>query len=345
MKMKTMTRITSTRTMKKKIGHPVPNLALAPALNHLPDPNLHLALNLSAGLHRIAPAVAPLCFLCATLLASSLPAADIKIENALVKLIDQLDLPAREAGTLVQLDVQEGAKVPAGAPLVRIDDTEARFAEERAKVELQISSKKAASDVAIRAAERASQAAALELKRAEDARQRLRDVVTENEIEKLRLAADQAKLAIEKAQQEQAVAELERNLKKVECDFAAANVARRQSAAPFPGVIVQVYKHVGDWAQPGDKLLRVVRLDRLRVEGFLDAAQTVPGLEGRPVTLLVDLPGRPGATFSGKLIFVSPEIDPFNKSARILAEIENPHLQLQPGLRGTIVIKSPSGRN
>ena len=281
-----------------------------------------------------------LCFICGSLLALPLSANDIKIENALVKLIDQLDIPAREAGTLAQLDVQEGTKVQAGAPLLRIDDTETRFAEQRAKVELEIATQKAASDVAVRSAERASQAAALELKRAEEARQRLRDVVTENEIEKLRLAADQAKLAIEKAGQERAVAQLERDLKKVELDFAAANVARRQGMSPFPGVVVQVFKHVGDWAQPGDKLVRVVRLDRLRVEGFLIAAQAASGLEGRPVTLLVDLPGRPGATFTGKLTFVSPEIDPFNHSVRVLAEIENPSLQLQPGLRGTIVIRN-----
>jgi len=299
------------------------------------------------GRQSIAPSVFHLCFICGFLLAFSsvqVSAEEIRIPNALVKLIDQLDVPAAEAGTLVQLDVQEGTKVAAGAKLARIDDTEARFAEERAKVELQIATQNAMSDVAVRSAERASQAANLELKRAEEARQRLRDVVTENEIEKLRLAADQAKLAIEKAQQERAVASLQRDLKKVETEFAQASVARRQATAPFPGVVVQVHKHVGDWAQPGEKLLRLVRLDRLRVEAFLEAAHAVPGLEGRPVSLLVDLPGKPGTVFSGKLTFVSPEIDPFNKSVRVLAEIENPNFQLQPGLRGTVVIPKSSGR-
>ena len=267
-------------------------------------------------------------------------ADEIRISGALVKLIDQLDVPAREAGTIVELAVREGSRVKTGDMLARIDDTEARFAQERAYVELRISEQNAASDVAVRSAERALQTAGTELKRAEEARQKLRESVTEAELDKLRLAADQAKLAVEKAQQERAVAQLQRDLKKVESDFAGRSVSRREATALFPGVVVQVNKHVGDWVQPGDKILRVVRLDRLRVEAFLEGTQATSGLEGMPVSLVVDLQGKPGTMFRGKLTFVSPEIDPFNRSMRVLAEIENPGLNLQPGLRGTLIVGS-----
>jgi multidrug resistance efflux pump len=142
-------------------------------------------------------------------------AQEVKVNGALVKLIDQLELPAREAGIVTELAVQEGAMVKVEDVLVRIDDTEARFALDRAKVELQIAIETAASDIAVRSADRALVTANAELKRAEDARLRLRDVVTDTEVEKLRLAADQAKLAVEKAQQERTVAQLQRDLKKV----------------------------------------------------------------------------------------------------------------------------------
>ena len=56
---------------------------------------------------------------------------------------------------------------------------------------------------------------------------------------------------------------------------------------------MQVHKRPGDWAEPGDKMLRLIRLDRLRVEGFLDAAQAKASLEGRPVALTLDAPGSP----------------------------------------------------
>jgi len=269
------------------------------------------------------------------------PAAseETRVSGALVKLIDQLDVPAREAGQIIQLDVQEGTRVKAGEVLARLDDTEARFAQERAQVEMQIAGERASSDIDARSAQRSLVTADMELKRAADARQRLRDLVTETEIDKLRLSADQARLAVEKAEHELAVARLQQALKKVEADFAAQKVARRSLAAPFPGVVAQVFKHAGEWVEPGDKVLRVIRLDRLRAEGFLEARQAASALEGRVVTLSVDLPGKPAASFTGKLTFVSPEIDPFNHSVRVLAEIDNPQSLLKPGLRGTLTIR------
>jgi len=265
-------------------------------------------------------------------------ADDIKIPGALVKLIDQLEVPAMEAGAITQLAVQEGARVQTGSLLAGIDDTEARFAQERAKVELAIAARAAQSDVVVRSAERTLQAAEAELRRAEEARLKLRDLVPESEMEKLRLAADQARLAIEKAQHDLAIAQLQHDLKKVEVEFAARNVGRRQAVAPFSGVVVQIHKRLGDWVEPGDKLLRIIRLDRLRIEAFLGSTQAAPSLEGKAVALAIDLPGKPASVFPGKLIFVSPEIDPLNRSVRILAEFENPGFVLQPGMRGTLAI-------
>ena len=265
-------------------------------------------------------------------------ADEIKIPSALLKLIDQLDVPAREIGLLTSLNAQEGSRVGEGTALAGIDDTEARFAQERAKVELSIATQAAASDVGVRAGARALQAAEAELRRAEEARLKLRDIVTESEMDRLRLAVDQARLAIEKAQHELSVAKLQCDLKKVEVEFAARAVARRQITAPFPGVVVQVHRRLGDWVQPGDKLLRLIRMDRLRVEAFLDSAQATANLEGRPVALSLESSSKSAATYPGKLIFVSPEIDPINRSVRILAEFENPNFELKPGMRGTLTI-------
>src|SRR5215510_644094 len=94
------------------------------------------------------------CVLVTLVVAQLAWAEEIKVTGALVKLIDQLDVPAREQGTVVHLAVQEGSRVKADDVLMRIDDTEARYAEDRARVELAISTQQAASDVAERLAER-----------------------------------------------------------------------------------------------------------------------------------------------------------------------------------------------
>ena len=61
-------------------------------------------------------------------------ADEIKIANVLVKLLDQHDVPAREKGTIKELVVQEGSRVKTDDVLITIDDTEARYAEDRARV-------------------------------------------------------------------------------------------------------------------------------------------------------------------------------------------------------------------
>ncbi|MCU0879288.1 MAG: HlyD family efflux transporter periplasmic adaptor subunit [Pirellulaceae bacterium] len=190
----------------------------------------------------------------------------------------------------------------------------------------------------MRGAERANQTAAAELQRAEESRSRLRDTVTETELERLRLAADQAALAVEKARQEQQAARLTQELKQVELEFAAQQVERRRVTALFAGKVVDVHIRRGAWVEPGDKLLRVIRLDRLRVEGMLDARAASLKQQDQSVSLEVVLPGGKTATFPGKLTFVSPVIDPFTKQVRVLAEVENPGFVLAPGLRGTLKV-------
>ena len=80
-------------------------------------------------------------------------------------------------------------------------------------------------------------------------------------------------------------------------------------------------------------------LDRLRAEGFVPARELGENLAGRPVVLTVDLPGKPGAQFPGKLTFVSPEINAVNGQVRVWAEIENTGMELRPGNQAAMSIQ------
>ena len=46
----------------------------------------------------------------------------------------------------------------------------------------------------------------------------------------------------------------------------------------------------------------------------------------------------PRSTIAGKIVFVSPEIDPVNGQVRVWAEIDNTDFKLRPGLHGSMVI-------
>jgi len=268
------------------------------------------------------------------------PAQAIETDATLVliNLLEQAEVPAREAGVLAAIEAREGASVSAGDVLAQIDDTDAKFLRQRAKLELEVAAKNAANELAIQTAEVTREVAQSIFQRTQEGAQKIRYTISQTELDRLRLDAEKAELALRQAKHDLDVAQVTWQLKQNEYEFASRSVARRGIVAPFSGVVVEVYRRRGEWVEPGQKVLRVVRQDRLRAEGFLDARQARGDLAGRRVSLTLDPAENLPQPFVGKIVFVSPEVDPVNGQVRVLAEIDNPNLSLRPGLRATMSI-------
>lgn len=262
----------------------------------------------------------------------------IAIDSALVTLIEQAEIPAKVDGVLASLKVREGQMIKEGDVIGQIEDTEARLAVDKSKIELDIARKQAKNDVKVRVAKKASELATVELKRALESIEKYRKSVSETELDRLRLAAEKGVLDIEQSVFEQETAELTATLKDAERRIAAESVERRRVLSTINGIVVQVNPHQGEWVEAGKPVCRIIRIDRLRVEGFVPVKKIVGELPGRRVMLTVDLPGKPGAKFAGQVVFVHPEVNPVNGQVRVWAEIENPDLTLSPGLQGQLTI-------
>src|SRR5208337_617793 len=128
-----------------------------------------------------------------------------------------------------------------------------------------------------------------------------------------------------------------------------ALVAAREITSPHDGVVVEIYMNTGQAIMAGSPIFKVVKVDRMRVTGYLDASdawhvrpkQTVrvmPELEG------VDLPIE-REVFEGQITFVDSEIDPKTRTCRVFAEVENRGGLLRSGLdcRMEIDLRNPSG--
>ena len=275
--------------------------------------------------------------LLASLMAES-PAV-IQVDSVLVTLIDQVEVTAMESGILAEVLVKEGELVKDSDVLARLDDAEARIAVSRAKVELEIARQQADSDVRVCAAEKTWEVAKAELKRATESVESYKKSVSATELDRLNLTVEQTSLQIEQAKLDRTIAELTADLRKNEYDQANLKVARHRVLAPIDGMVVQVNRKKGEWVQPGDVVIRILRVNRLRAEFFLNASQLEVDLSGRPAHLTVDLPGRPKARFPGRIVFVSPEINAVNDQVRVWAEIDNSDLVLRPGLKGSLTIE------
>ena len=256
--------------------------------------------------------------------------------SVLIRLIDEVEVPARATGALAEASVREGARVKRGQRLARIDAAEVELEYQRARYEHQLAKKLAADDVALRSAEKKHAFATADFGRLQQAAAVQPRSVSQSELEKARLEMEQAALDRERAEQDLEAAQLREKLAEAQLAMAERQVEIRNIVAPLSGVVVSVLRKPGEWVAPGDKIMRIVRTDRLRAEGFLDSEQVPLGLEGTQVTLLPE--ASESQTYPAVVTFVSPEIDPVNGQVRILAEVDNPDGRLRPGLRMRMVI-------
>jgi len=266
-------------------------------------------------------------------------AADVPVESVVLNLVADVEVPALEAGALVELVSPELKRVEAGALLVRLDDRDAALEVVKAQIALDHAEHLAASDVKIRQARQTLKLAELELKKSEDANREVPGVISTTQFEKLRIAIENAQLEIEQATHDQAAAQRAVVAAKNDLQVAQRAVERRRIVAPIAGLVVDVRKRTGEWLKPGDTVLRIVRDDRLRAEGFVDVQQLTVPLLGEPAELTVDLPGGKSGVVRGKVTFVSPEANPINRQVRVWAEFDNPDGRLRPGLSARMVVR------
>ncbi len=249
------------------------------------------------------------------------------LERCLVSLVEEAQVPAREAGVLVELQVREGDVVSRGDLIARIDDSQPDFDRRKAVAEHDQAKAKAESDVDVRYAVAAEQVAKAEYDKASESNKRVPGSVTRVELDRLQLTWKRGELQIEQAEVERRLAAMA--VQSQEVDIAAAENAidRRKILSPLDGVVVRVFPHLGEWMQPGDPLARVVRTDRLRVEGFVDASRFDPDkVRDRPVTVNVTLADERVETFSGRVVFTSPIVESGGEYL-VWAEVENRQLE------------------
>jgi len=270
----------------------------------------------------------------------------VVIKNCIISLIDEALAPAKEPGVLVAIKVQEGDRVTQGQILAEIDDAQPQVLRRSAVKELAIARKQAESDVNVRYAKAAYAVARVELLKALEANSKAPGVYPEMEIKKLELTKDRAALQIEQAQMEQIVAKMAAEAKAVEVEAADVAIARRQVTSPIDGVVVERLRKPGEWVSPGQPIVRVVRLERLKVEGFVEASRHEPlDLLGQPIRIEVQATDQRIRTVEARITYASPVVDA-SRDFRFVAEFDNPlhgkHYTVRPGLTATVTFQQSS---
>lgn len=268
---------------------------------------------------------------------SASPGAVVVAERCRVILDKEAVLAADRPGILEFVEPQEGDRVTAGQRVAGLKD-------EVAAASLAVAAKTAESDVDIRYAQKAAGVARKSLEKSIESNRVNPQmiIVSELDIERLRLDAERAELQIEKAQLDREIAELQRDEK-------AAELETYQIVTPLDGVVTEVMKHEGEAVQQGDPILHVVKTDVVRIEGFVSVADAFRVQPGDSVTVRLnaqELPGLPkelaDRTFEGKVAFVDPTARLVSNGVRIWASVPNESNLLKAGLPATMEVQ-PTG--
>ena len=280
----------------------------------------------------------------------------VVVENCNVALINDVDVPAQEAGVLTKFHVREGSVVKALANLVQIDDADSKVRLKSAELEYSVAKKNAENDINVAAAKAAADVAEAEVNESKAINQKARGSIPPTQIRREELTKTRAELQVDVAQLEYDVAQLTSDVRLSQVDIVKLSVTRRLVKSPIDGVVERRYKEVGEWVQPGEAILQVIRMDQLRIEGFLRADKVAPtDIVGREVRVEVAFKkigaGKVAAQgekdpllrpFEGKVEFVSNQVQAGGEY-RVWAEVKNRqtpdgHWVLRPGMVATMKI-------
>jgi len=258
-------------------------------------------------------------------LVGSAAAEDPVLYGCLVKLEDDIKLPAPEPGVITQLSVKEGSQVRRGDVIGKIYDSEAQIQKKAAEFGLGAAHKQATDDVQIRYARKSAAVSEKNYEMMLQSNRTAAKAVPEIEVLKAKLEWEASDLSAEKAIHDQELAKYEYHTKKAERDAAQLAIDRRTIVAPIDGEVVTIYRHQDEWVGPGDPILRLVRLDTMLVEGFVTQSAFDPHeLQNCDVTVEIEMARERKERVSGRITFVSSMIDlPSVKQYLVRAEVAN----------------------
>jgi multidrug efflux pump subunit AcrA (membrane-fusion protein) len=265
-------------------------------------------------------------------------AQELKIEKAIIKIVESVDVPIERGGVIYSIRAREGQLVKKGQVVGNIEDSAFKMRVEKARLELEVAKRRSKDKTLIEYAKKTAEVAQAELKRAENANQSVALAISDTEIDRLKLVVSKTQLEIDKAQIDYDVAKLTEKVRGVEIRENESELEKHVIKSPIDGLVVMVEKANGEWANPGDKLMRVVRINRLRIEGQIRVDLAINNLENKEAVVQVELPNQKTVTKKGKVVFVSPEANPVSRKVAIWVEFDNSDSGLRPGLQGTIII-------
>lgn len=287
------------------------------------------------------------------------------LTNGKVEPVDSAIAKAERSGPVTKILVQRGQNVARGASLVEIDSSEAhanlesaraRMAEARAQLDTIARGGRAADLAEI---SNALQRAKNDLENAQhdyDVAVRLRDrqAGTQADVDAAKRRVDQAKIQIEGYESrkqalvnpsDRAAAEARLKDAQAVADLAQVQIDQSVVRAPIDGTVYQFDLKPGAYLNAGDTVASIGRLDRVRVNVYVDEPDLGRVAKGMPVVITwVAMPDR---HWDGEVDRTATQIVQLGtrQVGEVVCLIRNPDRDLLPGTNVDVEIRSQTVEN
>lgn len=225
--------------------------------------------------------------------------------EAVARARHDLDLGFTVRGRVAQVLVQPGARVDAGAVLVRLDDRDGAAA-------IRLYEIRAASTIEVESAEAEWRLAENEARRIGDAMER--QGAAPFEVERARLEAKRRMLAHEFARQRREEARLQ-------LEQARLVHERYELRAPIAGVVEEVVVEAGEMVEEVRPVVRLVATDPLRVDAPAPLGVAAGLTPGAPAWVVFK---SSGAMVEGRVVHVASIADPGSETRLVRIDVPNP---------------------
>lgn len=241
----------------------------------------------------------------------------VLVDNrAIVKYVNDTEIPAQADGIITNISQEEGGTIGEGDLLVEQDARQANAELLVAQRQLEAANLKAEDDSNMEYNALSLEVAKKQLEMFQSLFKKGASSVLE--LEKNKLEADKARLALKVAGVQNATDKKEAKVNEAKMHAAEVQVELRNITAPFNGVVAELKKHKNDWVRSGEPIVRLVGMEKLNVIGRLPIhelkgpAYLLENADAEAVITL--MPGGSGLApeehrIKGKINFVSPVQD------------------------------------
>ena len=249
----------------------------------------------------------------------SAAAEPLVLTNCYIKPVSDVTLSSRSSdpGPLVEVNVKEGQKVSKGEQLAKLDDEIYHLFVIRAQ-EI---------DTDLTAIERAQEVVALR-KWEFDKKKRIEKALAPDELK-------QAELEHKIALLDLAAQKMQHSLNKHDLRRYTRLMETRRIVSPIDGVVEKIFKQVGEAVQLPEPVIRVVNLDRIKIEAPLSERFVRTVRVGDAATITVEQFSE--QPLRGEVVHITL-VDFSSHTFIAVIEADNPEGLIRPGMSATVAI-------